>query len=63
MIRTRSLALGIQHPAEEEANAGALYAAFAIPTENTHGFEMVLHHGGIVACAATLTEYLIHPSG
>ena len=38
------------------ARAGCL----AIPTENTHGFEMVLSEG-IVACAATLTEYLLQP--
>ena len=37
------------------ARAGCI----AIPTENTHGFEMVLNEG-IVACAATLTEYLLH---
>ncbi|MFJ5282837.1 M42 family peptidase [Pseudomonas sp. NPDC088429] len=35
------------------ARAGCL----AIPTENTHGFEIVLLEG-IDACAATLTEYL-----
>ncbi len=38
------------------ARAGCL----AIPTENTHGFEVVLHEG-IRACAATLTEYLLQP--
>lgn len=40
-----------------DAEAGCI----AIPTENTHGFEMVLVDG-ISACAATLVEYLIHPS-
>ncbi|SEO02649.1 Putative aminopeptidase FrvX [Pseudomonas sp. NFACC39-1] len=39
------------------ARAGCI----AIPTENTHGFEMVLNEG-IVACAATLTEYLLYPT-
>ncbi len=39
----------------------ALAGCIAIPTENTHGFEMVLVEG-ISACAATLVEYLIHPS-
>ncbi|CAG8863679.1 Aminopeptidase YpdE [Pseudomonas fluorescens] len=38
------------------ARAGCL----AIPTENTHGFEMVLYEG-IKACAATLTEFLLQP--
>lgn len=41
---------------EEESNG-----CIAIPTENTHGFEMVLNEG-IVACAATLTEYLLDAS-
>jgi putative aminopeptidase FrvX len=35
------------------AKAGCL----AIPTENTHGFE-ILDHNGIAACADTLVEYL-----
>lgn len=38
------------------ARAGCL----AIPTENTHGFEVVLYEG-ITACAATLTEFLLQP--
>ncbi|MFI8556296.1 M42 family peptidase [Pseudomonas putida] len=36
-----------------DARAGCI----AIPTENTHGFEMV-HLGGITACAETLFEFL-----
>ena len=40
-----------------DAKAGCI----AIPTENTHGFEMVLVEG-ISACAATLVEYLLQPS-
>lgn len=32
----------------------------AIPTENTHGFEMVLVEG-ITACSLSLTEYLLRP--
>lgn len=40
-----------------DAQAGCI----AIPTENTHGFEMVLL-GGISACAATLVEYLTSPA-
>lgn len=40
-----------------DARAGCI----AIPTENTHGFEMVLVEG-ISACAATLVEYLLQPS-
>ncbi|MDQ0704111.1 putative aminopeptidase FrvX [Pseudomonas sp. W3I7] len=36
------------------ARAGCL----AIPTENTHGYELILE-GAIQACAATLTEYLV----
>lgn len=32
----------------------------AIPTENTHGFELVVD-GAIEACAATLVEYLLGP--
>lgn len=36
------------------ARAGCI----AIPTENTHGFEVVLY-AGIEACAATLTEFLL----
>lgn len=39
-----------------DAQAGCI----AIPTENTHGFEMVLLDG-ISACAATLVEYLTAP--
>ncbi|WP_060512343.1 peptidase M42 [Pseudomonas sp. NBRC 111124] len=39
-----------------DAQAGCI----AIPTENTHGFEMVLLEG-ISACAATLVEYLTAP--
>jgi len=38
------------------AQAGCL----AIPTENTHGFEMI-HAQGIAACAATLVAYLLAP--
>ncbi|WHH49626.1 M42 family peptidase [Pseudomonas sp. Ap32] len=38
------------------ARAGCI----AIPTENTHGFELI-HSQGISACAATLVEYLIDP--
>ena len=37
-----------------DARAGCI----AIPTENTHGFEMVLLEG-ITACAATLVEFLL----
>lgn len=44
------------------AGVAARAGCIAIPTENTHGFEMVLHEG-IVACAATLTEYLLDPLG
>lgn len=40
------------------ARAGCL----AIPTENTHGVEIVLDEG-IEACAATLVEYLLEPNG
>lgn len=40
------------------ARAGCL----AIPTENTHGFEMVLYEG-VRACAATLAEFLLQPPG
>lgn len=40
------------------ARAGCL----AIPTENTHGVEIVLDEG-IDACAATLVEYLLGPDG
>lgn len=39
-----------------DARAGCI----AIPTENTHGFEMVVMDG-ITACAASLVEYLIRP--
>jgi len=39
-----------------DAKAGCI----AIPTENTHGFEMVLVRG-ISACASTLVEYLLEP--
>lgn len=39
-----------------DAKAGCI----AIPTENTHGFEMVLLEG-ISACAVTLVAYLIDP--
>ncbi|MCQ9136958.1 hypothetical protein, partial [Streptomyces hilarionis] len=35
------------------AKAGCL----AIPTENTHGYELILD-GAIQACSLTLTEYL-----
>jgi len=38
------------------ARAGCI----AIPTENTHGFELI-HSQGISACAATLVEFLIDP--
>ncbi len=41
-----------------DARAGCI----AIPTENTHGFEMVLLEG-ITACARSLTEYLLRPEG
>ncbi|MNO98494.1 hypothetical protein D3C76_902420 [compost metagenome] len=37
-----------------DARAGSI----AIPTENTHGFEMVLLDG-ISACAETLAEFLL----
>lgn len=40
-----------------DARAGCL----AIPTENTHGFEMVLVEG-IHACALSLVEYLLKPN-
>ncbi|MGS7251018.1 M28 family peptidase [Pseudomonas anuradhapurensis] len=39
-----------------DARAGCI----AIPTENTHGFEMVLLEG-ISACAASLLEYVLQP--
>ncbi|RCL28508.1 peptidase M42 [Pseudomonas sp. AFG_SD02_1510_Pfu_092] len=39
-----------------DARAGCI----AIPTENTHGFEMVLVEG-ISACAGSLLEYLLQP--
>lgn len=41
-----------------DARAGCI----AIPTENTHGFEMVLVEG-IEACAKSLVEYLLRPEG
>lgn len=39
-----------------DAKAGCI----AIPTENTHGFELILTEG-LTACAAALTEYLLYP--
>ncbi|MDF3172129.1 M42 family peptidase [Pseudomonas sp. ER28] len=39
-----------------DARAGCI----AIPTENTHGFEMVVQEG-INACASSLLEYLLQP--
>lgn len=33
----------------------------AIPTENTHGYEVIMQ-GGMEACARTLVEYLVHPA-
>lgn len=42
------------------AGIGARAGCIAIPTENTHGFEMVLLEG-IQACAATIAEYLLQP--
>ncbi|UUD64634.1 M42 family peptidase [Pseudomonas seleniipraecipitans] len=44
-------------------NAGVVAHAgcIAIPTENTHGFEVVLNEG-IRACAVTLTEFLVQPA-
>jgi putative aminopeptidase FrvX len=37
------------------AKAGCI----AIPTENTHGFEIITENG-IEACAAALTEYALN---
>lgn len=42
------------------AGASAQAGCLAIPTENTHGFELVVD-GAIDACAATLVEYLTTP--
>lgn len=42
------------------AGVSARAGCIAIPTENTHGFEMI-HEHGIAACAMTLVEYLIDP--
>ncbi|MDM9594564.1 M28 family peptidase [Pseudomonas guariconensis] len=42
------------------AGVAAQAGCLAIPTENTHGFEMI-HGDGITACAATLVEYALAP--
>lgn len=43
------------------SGASAQAGCLAIPTENTHGYEMITD-GAIEACAETLVEYLIKPT-